>query len=807
MKTSLLLIALFFIFATAKAIEPAPFFKENCVKCHGAEKQKGDLRLDTLKWIPTDPANLEIWQEIADLLDLGEMPPEDEERPSSPDLKAMIAMLDERISQAAASVESKSVVLRRLNRTQYRNTLADLLHINTSVEDPTEAFPADDEEEGFDNLGDTLQMSDFLLRQYLKVARAAVDQATFEGEMPEAKTFTPHDKKSRALNYKAPGNDPDRDYQVLYQNDERAPGDPRGQQFINCRNGAEHDGWYEFTYEVESKGRGNLAERFSKQKRDDYQVYRPEDLHRFEIYLTAPEANSQIQTRPRHLVAAYDLPDNQRKIIKRRLWVPKGWRVEVGFGNGYFGVVDPILLVDPDFDLESFKELPKKEQNESYGKLLIDRLEKVDGPRIVLHEVTETGPHYEQWPPKSHLAIHGNSGQEKAGIVRRFAERAFRRPVDDQQISPYLKLAETSPEGIRTAIEAILCSPRFLYLHEDAGELADYAIASRLSFFLWNTMPDDKLLNDAKAGKLRDPQTLVQHAERMLNDDRSDEFVDAFVWAWLNLDSTVEMAPDPMKFHEYHRNRIDEAMLVETTSFFRELLTENLPISTFLDSDFSILNADLVRHYGLPAKVNTTAEFQRVSLNASHHRGGLLGQASVLTASANGVDTSPVVRGIWILENLLGTPPPPPPPNVEVPEPDSRGELTIREIYAKHRNIETCADCHKKIDPLGFALENFDAIGSWRTIYENKHAVDPSGKMPSGETFQDLSGLKQIMVRDLELFSRNLTTKLLTYSSGRIMEVHDRPEIDRIASELDRRGGGLRDLLKLVVTSEIFLTK
>ncbi|MEM7013566.1 MAG: DUF1588 domain-containing protein, partial [Verrucomicrobiota bacterium] len=300
---------------------------------------------------------------------------------------------------------------------------------------------------------------------------------------------------------------------------------------------------------------------------------------------------------------------------------------------------------------------------------------------------------------------------------------------------------------------------------------------------------------------------LAKHLDRMLNDEQAQEFIDSFLWAWLHLDNIVEMAPDPMKFYDYHRHRIDEAMISETQKFFGHMLAENLPVSTFLDSDFTFANAELSRHYDLSKKVDTTVEFQRVSLAASPNRGGLLGQTSVLTASANGVDTSPVVRGIWILENLLGTPPKPPPPDVDVPEPDSRGDLTIREIYAKHRTVESCNDCHKKIDPLGFALENFDAIGGWRTEYENGHNVDPSGRMPNGVAFENVAGLKEILVADLDLFTRNLTTKLLTYGTGRKMEPGDREEIDRIVAELKQQGGGTRDLMTLLVTSDIFRNK
>ncbi len=776
----------------ATSVEPDAFFQQHCIRCHGAEKQKGDLRLDT------DLTDAERWLEIADRLELGEMPPEDEPRPPAPEVKEMVALAKK---NAAHSAPSGQVVLRRLNRTQYRNTLRDLLRIDTFVEDPTEAFPADDEKEGFDNLGDTLQMSDFLLRQLLRVARKAVASASFEGEQPEPQTFTLNDSRSRTHNWRGQkARHPDLDYVTLYESDERAPGDPRGQSIINCRDGVTHDGWYEFTFVVESRGRGNLADRFGRDTRSDRPIYRPEDLHRFEFYLTKPRSQSQVQTRPRHLVGTWDLPDNKRVTIKQRVWLKKQWRVEIAFGNGYTGITDPILLVDPDFDHDAFRELPKREQNEKYGPLLIDRLEAEDAPRILVHEATETGPLYDQWPPQSHHIVHSED-------LLSFAERAFRRPVTEEEIRPFLELAEANPEGSRAAIAAMLCSPRFLYFDEPEGELDDFALASRLSYFLWNTMPDEALYADAKAGMLKMPDSLQTHLDRMLADERSDEFVNSFLWAWLHLKNTVVMAPDLMKFPDYHRNRIDEAMMGETRTFFRHAITENLPLRAFLDSDFTFVNSHLARHYGLDQKVESSITFQKVALTSTPNRGGLLGQASVLTASANGVDTSPVVRGIWIMENLMGTPPSPPPPDVPIAEPDMRGNLTIRETYAKHRTIESCNQCHKKIDPLGFSLENFNATGVWRTSYENGHDVDPSGKMPSGESFKDLDGLKEILTRDTRLFSRNLTSKLLTYATGRTMEVGDRAEIDRIVGQLDAREGGLKDLMGLVIQSSIFRQK
>ena len=256
----------------------------------------------------------------------------------------------------------------------------------------------------------------------------------------------------------------------------------------------------------------------------------------------------------------------------------------------------------------------------------------------------------------------------------------------------------------------------------------------------------------AVAGKLVDPHVLRTQTERMLADERSDAFVNDFTWGWLQLQNSVDMPPDGAKFIEFKRHSIQKHMIGETRAFCRDMLENNVPLAKFLHADYTFVNADMARHYGLPP-VETTVAYEKVTLEPRSRRGGLLGQASVLTASANGVDTSPVVRGIWILEHILGTPPNPPPPDVPIVEPDTRGELTIREIYAKHRTVESCNSCHEKIDPLGFALENFDAVGQWRTKYESGHEVDPSGQMPNGEKFDDVTGLKQIMVRDLDQFT------------------------------------------------------
>ena len=796
--------------ATGALPDAATFFKESCIKCHGPKKQKSDMRLDTLTWDPATQANLERWRDIADTIASKQMPPDEEPQPSDTQREAIVATIENALKGANAQ-HRKEVVMRRLNRTQYRNTVEDLLGIGLLLDDPTSRFPGDDVLEGFDNVGEGLTTSAFLLRGYLEAAREIVDRSTFDGPKPEVRKWTLFQqfakKEGRKGNW-ASGSPSELGYFNLIINDENGPGDPRGRSLTSSEAGAEHNGRYRFTFEVESKGRlGEHAERYSVQESDTMQKYYPEDLHRFEIYLTAPRDRSPQQTRQRFLMDSYDLHDDERKTIEVEYFMLKGWRVEVAFGNGRATSNRRILqLLNPDFDEEKFAKLQRRDQNVFKAKKYQEWSEQFDTPRIRVHQAVEEGPFYSSWPPVAHQRIYGKEGEAIESVIHRFAERAFRRPVTDEQVARYVRLAESSEEGIRTGIEAILCSPAFIYFTENPGPLDDYAFASRLSYFLWSTMPDDELMQLAAAGKLRSPGVLRSQAERLLADERSEAFVNDFTWGWLHLQNSVDMPPDGAKFVEFNRNSIHKHMVGETRAFFRDMLQNNFPLGNLLHSDYAFVNADMARHYGFPP-VATTVAYQKVALKASSRRGGLLGQASVLTASANGVDTSPVVRGIWILEHLLGTPPNPPPPDVPIVEPDTRGDLTIREIYAKHRTVESCNSCHKKIDPLGFALENFDAVGQWRTQYESGNEVDSSGRMPGGEQFEDVTGLKKIMTQDLDQFTRNLTTKLLTYATGRAMDVADRPEIDRIVKEVTKENGGLRDLVLLVVQSPVFREK
>ena len=354
-------------------------------------------------------------------------------------------------------------------------------------------------------------------------------------------------------------------------------------------------------------------------------------------------------------------------------------------------------------------------------------------------------------------------------------------------------------------LKAILCSPNFLYLYENEGQLDDYALASKLSYFLWSSLPDEELFNLAKKKRLHKPDVLRAQINRMLQDEKAQAFVENFTERWLALYKIGEMPPDPRNFRLYYQANLEDAIKKETHAFFQHILDKNMSIAHFIDSDFTFVNRDLSLLYKIEGVEGR--EFRKVKLN-DPQRGGLLGHASVLTATSNGIETSPVVRGVWVLENMLGITPPPPLPDIEPLEPDIRGSTTIRQQLANHRNIATCNECHRHIDPLGFALENYNPIGAWRSGYgPKKPKIDVSDVLSDGSKFDDLVGFKKILMGKKDQFARCLTEKMLTYATGRTLEATDRPEVDRIVHNLKTQGYGLKDLVMLVATSEPFLTK
>lgn len=444
-------------------------------------------------------------------------------------------------------------------------------------------------------------------------------------------------------------------------------------------------------------------------------------------------------------------------------------------------------------------------------------------PTLIVDSIDWDGPIVESWPTQAHQRIFGDS-KDAREIVSKFAERAWRRPVKAEEITPLLqpfeqaqKLGEAFELSIRGSLVAVLCSKNFLYLVEgDAKQprqqLGDHELASRLSYFLWSTLPDQRLLDLARDGKLREAATLRAETRRMLADPKAAAFAESFPRQWLQLRKVGMFPPDKVLYPEYDEN-LEQSMVAETVSFFAEILKTNSSLREFLDSDWSMINERLAMHYEIPGIRGD--QVQRVSFKPEQHRGGLLTQASILSLTSDGTRHRPVHRGVWVLESIIGKPPPPPPANVPAlgtPAPNVK-KTTVREKLEQHRADPNCTACHNKIDPLGIAFDNYDAIGRWRTVEAMKDgtgdnpALDPSGKLPDGRSFEDSKELRHLLLDDADKFAAAFTEKLATYALRRGMTFTDREELTRIATESKKSDYQLRALIESFVASPLFLKR
>jgi hypothetical protein len=498
--------------------------------------------------------------------------------------------------------------------------------------------------------------------------------------------------------------------------------------------------------------------------------------------------------------------------------------------------------------------------------------EKDGQPGVVFRWMEVEGPIYDEWPPAGHKLLFGDlpmvnkhaangpenpSHTNKYGqhrfkkapgveviskqpmvdaerLLRNFVQQAYRHPIDDAEVKRFLpvvqsalKLGNNFTDAMIAAYTAVLCSPEFIYLQERPGRLDDYQVASRLSFFLWNSPPDAELCRCAANHELRKPDFLRAQTERMLADAKSRRFVEAFLDYWLELRKIVATSPDANLYSDYYLDDLlEESALEETRLFFSELLRDDLPARNIVSSDFAMLNERLAAHYGLPCVQGVA--LRRVSLPKDNVRGGLMTQAAVLKVTANGTTTSPVLRGAWIMERILGQKPPPPPPSVPAIEPDIRGAVTIRQQLEKHRTLETCNACHAKIDPAGFALENFDVMGGWRERYRSESGgelaegiaksgqkfafhyalpVDASGVLPDGRQFHDVRELKQLLLADEKQIARNLVRQFAVYATGAPIHFADRAQIEKILERANSSHYGVRSLIHELVQSDLFLNK
>jgi hypothetical protein len=420
-------------------------------------------------------------------------------------------------------------------------------------------------------------------------------------------------------------------------------------------------------------------------------------------------------------------------------------------------------------------------------------------------------------------------------LLTRFVAKAYRRPTSEQDVTRFLPVVNaaletgsTFSDAMIAGYTAVLCSPGFLYLEEPVGKLDDHSLASRLSYFLWNSPPDDELRGLASAGKLSDPAILRAQADRMLDDPRSERFVTAFLDSWLDLRHINISSPDSLLYPDYYLDDLlTESALEEPRLFFGEVLRDNLPSRNLIDSDFTYLNERLAEHYGIPGIKGVA--MRKTAIPEDSPRGGLMTMASVLKITANGTTTSPVLRGNWILERILGVTVPPPPPGVPAIEPDIRGAKTIRQQLAMHSKEASCAVCHSKIDPPGFALESFDILGGWRDNYRalgGKDApvpgkgkngqrfefhlglpVDSGGKLADGSAFTDIHSFKKLLLRDERRVAANIAGQLVTYATGTPVRFGDRTELEKILNQSKETGYGVRSIIHAIIETDLFLNK
>ena len=787
-----------------------PFFSTYCTKCHGAEEQKGERRFDRLSTEVADDDALVDMQDALDLLNLGEMPPVDAPQPTDEERLEVIGWLTGRIDQyhREQQLPRSETVLRRLNAREYRNTVRDLLQLNMTMFDPTAGFPRDQTTDHLDNVGSSLVTSGHLLQRYMDAADKIVNKAAFPIEKPAVQTWIFEDgfqqqpeidQVHRRTNLF--------EWMTLYEVVGADKHEGAYGHIHDFAQGVPYDGFYEIRFQAEALNRHHPY--------GDFFGTDPEEPFRLGIVPGHHLAGHMHKPQPiEPLLTELELAD-ELKSYTVRVWLDAGFSPRFTFRNGPIDVRNLYAKLVREF-ADQFPERDKPGIVEAryyalhHGKM----------PQIRIHQVEIEGPFYESWPRSSQRAMFGEdwdsvhtsgsmTDEQMRRQLRRFMTLAYRRPSRPDEVDRLMQLiavrraAGRDPtEAYADALKAVLCSPSFLYLEEsdDAG-LSSYALASRLSYFLWASMPDQELMGFAEDGRLQDDVVLQEQVERMLRDSKMAAFVDGFMDSWLTLRDLGSMPPDRDRFADYYQYDLQAAMREETRRFIRYLVRENESILNFIDSDFTFVNRALARHYGIDGAAGS--DFARVQIG-DRRRGGLLGQASVLTVSANGIDTSPVVRGVWLLENLLGTPPSPPPPDVEPLDPDVRGAVTIRDQLQKHRDVASCYDCHRKIDPLGFALENFDPIGRWRETYGGKTRIDASGELPSGHAFTSVEEFKAVLLERQDQFAVALTEKLLAYAVGRPIEPADRPHVDRIVQELASRGYGMRDLIHLVVASEPF---
>jgi hypothetical protein len=832
-----------------------PFIERHCLACHGEKKALAGFRIDQLGSDLTVAKVAEQWQEVLDRVHAGEMPPEGRPRPDSKQLAAFAGWVQQRLRDALLSANNAGgrTPMRRLNRDEMANTVRDLLHLDDKIVRPlVEDLPGDGKAEGFDRLGVALFVDQTQIERTLQVAERLAARAIVTQPPPTGKIVN----RFEQLRKRPP---PDmvevfpgfthtiprgaRDRIVRPDVIEHIQGSPTYRRdydgwgvvdYFSIARITTQDGYYRFRIKAKVDNRGRTTpNKFRLQYAMDslFQAEQevevdPSGLTEVVMFLRGgvgdevkgPQVfrllwnhtEKAVINEPAYkaLFSKWTALRGQmeqaaaKRVSRAEMEALKKKRSELEKElNGWTGVAH---IYNPEMDVEKL-------------------------PRLLIASVEVEGPVQKEWPPPSHKALlFAGDEREDEDYVRalftRFLPRAYRRPVTNQEIDALVQVVAQARankasfhDALRLGVQRVLCAPAFLFIQEPVGKettpqpLTDNELATRLSYFLWSTMPDAELFDLAAAGKLKDRAVVAGQVQRMLADARAEQVVRNFAGQWLSVREYGSMQP-AAEYKNYDKS-LEAASKQEPLAFFAEVLAHNLPITNFINSDFVVINDRLAKHYGIDGVKGP--EFRKVMLRPEQHRGGVLGMAGLMTLLADGTRTLPMRRGSWVLRELFNDPPNNPPPNAGEIQPNTAGKsLTVRQRLELHRHDAVCASCHAKLDPYGLALENYDAIGQWRERFNgegfrgaNAPLLDISGALADGTKFRTLEEYKAALMTKKDRFARSFTIKLLTYALCRPIGYPDRELVDTLTAELKRDDYRIQTLIQGIVASQPFITK
>jgi len=849
MKSFVRLLLVAALVSPAAAALP-PLLEKHCVECHDAETKKGDFDLTALKPELTNPQVMAQWVKVYDQIASGEMPPAKKARP---DTAAAAGYLKElglklRVAEDARIQSEGRTVKRRLNRFEYENTLRDLLRAPWL--DLRESLPEDTEAHRFNKSGEALDVSHVQLARYISTAEEALRQvlvASAEKLPVVTKRYYARDQGSYTgpMKYSVFNTVPERatfpTLGYVAQSEVRAGKAPMTAGKANAA-------------QRELEGVGVVASAYEPIE-PKFSAFKAPISGRYKIKLCGHSVWVGPGEPKKWFIPNLDQISKGRRPEPITVYALTPPRVMRRIGNIDLNPdvtvanLDVQLMAGETIQVDAVRFFRSRPGATRWQNPLAEN----DGqPGMVMRWIEVEGPLVDNFPTASYQQLFDDLPVKKTAtstlnvevtprdatkdaerLLRRFVQQAYRRPVTPQEevrflplIQNALKTGSTFAEAMVTGYTAVLTSPSFLYLQDKPGRLDDYALAERLAYFLWNSPPDAELLALAKSGQLHEPATLRKQTDRLLDDARSQRFVAAFLDYWLELRKVGVTNPDENLYPDYYLDdNLVESAGDETRLFFAELLKRDLPARNVAASDFVFVNERLAKLYDLPSVIGS--QFRKVSIPAGSVRGGLLTQASVLKVTANGTTTSPVVRGAWMMERILGQKPPPPPASVPAVEPDIRGATTIRQQLESHRKLDSCSACHTKIDPPGFALESFDIVGGYRKAYRaiegkerelgfgkngqkftfhNALPVESHGQLGK-RNFADIREFKALLVQNERQLARNLVGQFAVFATGAPVGFADRPKVEKLLDAAQPDGYGVRTLVRGLVTSDLFLNK